>query len=40
MRVSTGREKAMDMLVGKWADSFHLVYTFKAEVEKCSPGRH
>ncbi|KAM0855909.1 hypothetical protein ACQ4PT_049473 [Festuca glaucescens] len=38
VRVSNGREKAMDKLVGKWADSFHLLYTFKAEVEKCSPG--
>ncbi|KAM0839800.1 hypothetical protein ACQ4PT_060075 [Festuca glaucescens] len=33
MRVSSGREKAMDKLVDKWADSFHLLYTFKAEVE-------
>ncbi|KAM0905028.1 hypothetical protein ACQ4PT_017631 [Festuca glaucescens] len=34
-RVSNGRENAMDKLVGKWADSFHLLYTFNAEVERC-----
>jgi hypothetical protein len=38
MRVSNGREKAIDKLVGKWADSFHFLYIFKAEVEKCSLG--
>uniref|UniRef100_A0ACD6A4B9 Uncharacterized protein n=1 Tax=Avena sativa TaxID=4498 RepID=A0ACD6A4B9_AVESA len=38
MRVSNGREKALDKLLGKWAESFHLLYTFKAEVERCSPG--
>ncbi|KAM0832167.1 hypothetical protein ACQ4PT_065063 [Festuca glaucescens] len=34
MRVSNGRAKAIDKLLGKWADSFHLLYTFKAEVER------
>ena len=38
MRVSRGKDKAMDMISGKWKDSFHLLYSFKAEVEKCSPG--
>jgi hypothetical protein len=38
MRVSYGREKALDKLVGKWADSFHELYTFKSEIERCSPG--
>ncbi|KAM0893543.1 hypothetical protein ACQ4PT_025058 [Festuca glaucescens] len=34
MRVSNGRAKAIDKLLGKLADSFHLLYTFKAEVER------
>nr|XP_020200415.1 uncharacterized protein LOC109786244 [Aegilops tauschii subsp. strangulata] len=38
MRVSRGKDKAMDMISGKWEDSFHRLYSFKAEVEKCSPG--
>ena len=29
---------ALDNIYGKWVDSFQLLYTFKAEVEKASPG--
>ena len=29
---------ALDFIQGKWTDSFHMLYSFKAEVEKTSPG--
>ena len=37
-RVFDGKEMALDLIQGKWNDSFHLLYSFKAEVEKASPG--
>ena len=33
-----GKEIALDKLYGKYSDSFQLLYTFKAEVERASPG--
>jgi hypothetical protein len=37
MRVFYGKEQALDMLYGPWTESFKLLYTYKAEVEKaCS----
>jgi hypothetical protein len=38
MRVLYGKQMALDSIYGKWTDSFQLLYTFKAEVEKASPG--
>ena len=38
MRVFYGKQMALDNIYGKWVDSFQLLYTFKAEVEKASPG--
>ena len=38
MRVYYGKEKALDMIYGPWKDSFNLLYTFKAEVNKACPG--
>lgn len=38
MRVFYGKKMAIDNIYGKWTESFHLLYTFKAEVEKASPG--
>ena len=38
MRVFYGKQMALDNIYGKWTDSFQLLYTFKAEVEKASPG--
>lgn len=38
MRVFYGKQMAIDNIYGKWTESFHLLYTFKAEVEKASPG--
>ena len=38
MRVFYGKQMAIDKIYGKWTESFHLLYTFKAEVEKASPG--
>ena len=38
MRVFYGKKMAIDNIYGKWTDSFQLLYTFKAEVEKASPG--
>src|SRR4051812_39012587 len=37
-RVFDGKEMALDFIQGKWTDSFHMLYSFKAEVEKTSPG--
>ncbi|XP_044394491.1 uncharacterized protein [Triticum aestivum] len=33
-----GKEIALDKLYGKYSDSFQLLYSFKAEVERASPG--
>ncbi|KAE8802250.1 Transposon protein, putative, Mutator sub-class [Hordeum vulgare] len=38
MRIFNAREKALDRINGQWNDTFHLLYTFKAEVEMASPG--
>jgi len=38
MRVFYGKEMALDKIYGPWKDSFNLLYTYKAEVEKASPG--
>jgi hypothetical protein len=38
MRVFYGKEIALDKIYGPWKDSFKLMYTFKAEVEKACPG--
>ena len=38
MRVFYGKKMALDNIYGKWSDSFQLLYTFKVEVEKASPG--
>jgi len=38
MRVFYGKEIALDKIYGPWKDSFNLLYTYKAEVEKASPG--
>ena len=38
MRVFYGKEIALDKIYGPWKDSFNLLYTYKAEVEKTSPG--
>ena len=32
------KEMALDRINGPWNESFHLLYTFKAEVEMASPG--
>ena len=37
-RVFDGKEMALDMIQGKWNYNFHKLYSFKAEVEKTSPG--
>ena len=37
-RVFDGKEIALDMIQGNWNDSFTMLYSFKAEVEKTSPG--
>ena len=29
---------ALEFIQGKWNDSFHMLYSFKAQVEKTSPG--
>jgi hypothetical protein len=36
-RVSYGKEMALDKIYGSWKDSFRLLYTWKAEVEKACP---
>ena len=33
-----GKEMALDKMFGKYSDSFNLIYSFKAEVERTSPG--
>ena len=38
MRVFSGKQKAMESIYGKWNESFELLYSFKAEVERTSPG--
>jgi hypothetical protein len=38
MRVYYGKEMVLDKIYGLWKDSFNLLYTFKAEVEKACPG--
>jgi len=38
MRVFNGKEKAMESIYGKWHESFELLYSFKAEVGRTSPG--
>ena len=37
-KVFDGKEMALDFIQGKWNDSFHMLYSFKAQVEKTSPG--
>ena len=37
-RIFDGKKKALDIIQGKWNHSFHMLYSFKAEVEKTSPG--
>jgi hypothetical protein len=37
MRVFYGKEMALDKIHGPWKESFKLLYTFKAEVEKACP---
>lgn len=37
MRCYYGKEMALDRIYGKYNDSFQLLYTFKAEVERASP---
>jgi hypothetical protein len=34
MRVFYGKEMTLDKIYGPWKDSFRLLYTWKAEVEK------
>jgi hypothetical protein len=38
MRVYYGKEMALDRIYGPWKDSFNLLYTFKAKVEKACQG--
>ena len=38
MRMFYAKEIALDRINGPWNESFHLLYTFKAEVEMASPG--
>ena len=38
MRMFYAKEMALDRINGPWNESFHLLYTFKAEVEMASPG--
>ena len=33
-----GKELALDKMFGKYSESFSLIYSFKAEVERTSPG--
>jgi hypothetical protein len=37
-RVSRGKEKTLDMVNGKWDDSYNLLPTFKAELLRSCPG--
>jgi hypothetical protein len=36
-RFYDGKEMALDLMQGNWKDSFHMLYSFKGEVEKTSP---
>ncbi|KAM0914690.1 hypothetical protein ACQ4PT_011340 [Festuca glaucescens] len=38
MRVFNGNQHAIDSIYGNWQESFKLLYSFKGEVEKTSPG--
>ena len=39
MKLYNARQKALERINGaSWDESFRLLYTFKAEVEKTSPG--
>jgi hypothetical protein len=38
MRVFYDKEMALDKIYGPWKDSFRLLYTWKAEVEKACLG--
>jgi len=38
MRVFNGKQKAMESIYGNWHEGFQLLYSFKAEVERTSPG--
>ena len=33
-RAFDGKEMALDFIQGTWTDNFHMLYSFKAEVEK------
>jgi len=37
-RVFRGKEKALDMIYGKWDDSYDLLPTYRAEILKSMPG--
>ena len=37
-RVFRGKEKALDMIHGKWNDSYDLLPTYRAELLKSVPG--
>jgi hypothetical protein len=39
MRVFNGRQHAMESIYGNWHESFKLLYLFKGELERTSPGR-
>ena len=38
MRLFNGKQHAMDSIYGNWQESFQLLYSFKGEVERTSPG--
>ena len=38
MRVFNGKQQAMESIYGNWQESFKLLYSFKGEVERASPG--
>ena len=37
-QIFDGKKKALDIIQGKWNDRFHMLFSFKVEVEKTSPG--
>jgi hypothetical protein len=37
-RVFRGKEKALDMIFGKWDDNYDLLPTYRAELLKSAPG--
>ena len=37
-RVFRGKERAMDIIYGKWADSYNLLPTYQAELLRVVPG--